>query len=447
MSDGRLVWDGVELDMTERRIIEQRIRSTIESSPAGMHFYRLEADNRLVFTGSNPAADRLLGVRNAQFIGMSIEEAFPPLADTEIPDRYRHVAVTGEKWETEEVSYEHGRIKGVYSVIAFQTEPRQMVSMFFDVTDRRRSEEAQRRVALLEGLGTVAGGIAHDFNNLLTGVFGNLELAAMDLPPDHPSRVSLQAAHRALDSARRLTTRLLTFAKGGNPVLEAVDLRHGISDTVQFHLAGSNVAARFDIAEDLWPVKADKGQMGEVIANLTINAREAMPAGGTFQVRARNVRGDGDSLGADASGLFVQLVFTDEGVGIPLSIIDRIFEPYFTTKQTGSGLGLSIVHGIVKRHQGQISVDSSPSTGTTFTLLIPADMEPGVRVKTSSAATSDTGSRLRGRILLMDDEELVREAASACSCGWGMWWNPPSTAGRRSTSSRQPCSRGRRSTW
>ncbi len=413
LPDGRLIWDGVELDITDRKTVEQRARSTIASSPVGMHFYRLEPDNQLVFIGANPAADRLLGVENAQFVGKTIEAAFPPLAATEIPDRYRRVAATGEKWEADEIVYEHSQIKGAYSVIAFQIEPRHMAAMFFDVTDRKLAEETQRRIGILEGLGTVAGGIAHDFNNLLTGVFGHIELAQVELPPDHPAMASLRAAHQALDTARRLTARLLTFAKGGSPVLEAVDLRQGIADTVRFHLAGSNVAVQFDIAEDLWPAKADKGQISEVIANLTLNAKEAMPNGGTLHVQARNVSGGGEAAApAPPHGDCVRLTFRDEGIGIPAGMIGKIFDPYFTTKKAGSGLGLAVVHGIVSKHHGHVAVDSLPDVGSTFTVLLPADTANRLRPKAGRSPTPEAPRRTSGRVLLMDDDEVIRGTTS-----------------------------------
>lgn len=413
LSDGRLIWDGVELDITDHKAVEERCRATVEASPVGMHFYRLDPDDRLVFVGANPAADRLLGVDNFQFVGKTIEDAFPPLAGTEIPNRYRRVALSGERWETEEVAYEHGRVKGVYSVIAYQIEPRHMVAMFFDITDRRRGEEAQKRVAALESLGSVAGGIAHDFNNILTGVFGNIELAQLELPMDHPSAASLRAAQQAIDSARRLSSRLLTFAKGGTPLLEAVDLRQGICDAVRFHLAGSNVATHFDIAPDLWPVKADKGQIGEVISNLTLNAKEAMPSGGTLHVQACNQPAGQQVPSLAPLGDCVRLIFRDEGVGIPATIIDRIFDPYFTTKQTGTGLGLAIVHGIVKRHQGHIEVDSAPSAGTTFTILLPADTSGAAGAESRDDSIPTTLPSASGHILLMDDNEVVLKATSS----------------------------------
>ena len=283
-----------------------------------------------------------------------------------------------------------------------------LLGTYEDITERRQLEEAQRRARALEGLGRVAGGIAHDFNNLLMGVFGNIELAELDLPPDHPCLAALQAAHLSLENARHLTARLLTFAKGGSPVLESVDLRQRICDTVRFHLAGGNVAAQFDIPDNLWPAKADRGQLAEVISNLTLNAKEAMPAGGTLHVRARNIPDLAEPGAPHLHGAFIQLVFRDEGVGIPASIIGRIFDPYFTTKQTGSGLGLAIVHGIIGKHNGHIRVESNPGAGATFTVFLPAETASPLRPAEPPLPAAGL-PRSSGRILLMDDEAVVLE--------------------------------------
>ncbi len=286
-----------------------------------------------------------------------------------------------------------------------------------DITARKHATEERQRTQNLQSLGTVAGGIAHDFNNLLMGVFGNLEIAEMDLEPDHPALGSLRAAHQALDHARQLSTRLLTFAKGGEPVLEAVDIRQRIQDVVRFNLTGSHVAADFDIPADLWPVKADAGQLAQVISNLVINAREAMPNGGRVQVRACNVPALKDAAVGEIgwNGDFVKLCIQDDGVGIPPVIMGQIFDPYFTTKPGGSGLGLAITHGIVNKHKGRIQVESKPGVGTSVTICLPVDEDarrrvPGLPVPLPTTGPAPQPLALRGgRVLLMDDEPLVRQ--------------------------------------
>ncbi len=321
---------------------------------------------------------------------------------------------TVEPFEWEGRILSHDQIRWVH----FASVPRNLpngdiiwTGIVMDISELKRADETQRRIGMIESLGTVAGGIAHDFNNLLMGVFGNIELAQAELPEDHPARHSLKAAHQAMDNARRLTTRLLTFARGGNPVLEAVDLRQGICDTVRFHLSGSNVAVQFNIPSDLWPVNADKGQIAEVISNLTINAKEAMPAGGTLYVQARNIPDIHEAVASELRGDFVQMVFKDTGVGIPANLIERIFDPYFTTKQAGSGLGLAIVHGIVSKHKGHIRVTSVPSVETVFTVFLPADRAAVVGPRSDTSRPLENMQHPSRRILFMDDDEALLKTA------------------------------------
>ena len=289
-----------------------------------------------------------------------------------------------------------------------------------DITERKRAEEELRRMQKLESLGTVAGGIAHDFNNLLMGVFGNIELAKSRLPADDDSRNYLEEANKALESARQLTGQLLTFAKGGDPVLKTVNMARLIRDTVEFNLSGSNVSSHHDIVPDLWPVKADRGQMGQVIANLTINAKQAMPSGGALHVRAENVPEAECQSMTDISGPCVRLTMRDEGTGIPPKIVDRIFDPYFTTKQTGRGLGLAVTHSIIEKHGGRINVDSVSDIGTTFTVLLPADTSETIQLKTCENEAERNLGPESASILLMDDEVTVRKAASKMmeTCGY-----------------------------
>ncbi|MCP4896615.1 MAG: PAS domain S-box protein [bacterium] len=412
---------GIHTDITERKQSEEDLRLS-------------EATYREIFNTVNDViwihdidTFEFLDVNNkvTEMFGYSVEEALTlnveDISSGEPPFTRDNAAKLLEKaragqpqlfeWHTKhkdghlfwtEVGLKRGTIAGRNCLLAIER----------DITERKRADETLRRIHALESLGTAAGGIAHDFNNLLMGVFGNLELANLALPRDHPATQPLQATHRALENARHLTTRLLTFAKGGNPVLETVDLRDRIRETVQFHLTGSNVAAQFDIPTDLCPVKADKGHIAEVISNLTINAKEAMPTGGTLYVHAQNVSQILKITPQELRGRFVKLTFRDEGIGIPESSIGRIFEPYFSSKQGNSGLGLAIVHGIISRHMGHLDVESKSGAGTTITILLPADAEK------DSASSPDRPPRHRALpltskyVLLMDDDELVLETAS-----------------------------------
>jgi len=282
--------------------------------------------------------------------------------------------------------------------------------VFPDTTELKHMEEERKKLQKLESVGTLAGGIAHDFNNILMGVFGGIELAKMTLPKEHESYKYIETAHQALDRATHLTKQLLTFAKGGDPLLESITLPGLLRDAIQFNLSGSNIKAHTEIAADLWPVRADRGQLSHVLANLIINAKQAMPEGGNLFIDAEN-SGQVEGAASPLDGDFVVIRIRDQGVGISEKFIDKIFDPYFSTKQSGSGLGLAIVHAVVSKHNGHIRVESIPDVGTTFTLSLPADRESvGVKEPWFQAVVSR--SKHRGRVLVMDDEAMVREIAS-----------------------------------
>jgi PAS domain S-box-containing protein len=284
------------------------------------------------------------------------------------------------------------------------------VLVFRDVTEHERLEQELVRATRLESIGVLAGGIAHDFNNILTVVLGNIALAALDLEPGSASGRSLQEAEKATLRARDLTQQLLTFAKGGEPVRTAVRLDGVIREITTFTLHGAKVKPVFDFPADLWPADADKGQIGRVVQNLVINAVQAMPEGGTVRIALANERIEGASRLTLPPGDYIRIEITDTGVGIKAEYLPRIFDPYFTTKQMGSGLGLAAVYSIVNKHRGVIDVESHLGRGTTFRLWLPAshaELE-------ASGGTRFTANnfQLSGRVLFMDDEEPIRQMAA-----------------------------------
>ena len=274
-----------------------------------------------------------------------------------------------------------------------------------------RLEAALARTSKLESLGVLAGGIAHDFNNLLTVITGNLSLAKMEEALPEEARGCLVESEQAAVRARDLTQQLLTFAKGGDPVRTATRLQDVVQEATRFALHGSKVRSEFDLASDLWAADVDRGQIGRVVHNIIINANQAMPQGGVIRIALRN-----ETVGEERAGLapgnYVRLTFTDSGVGISADNLARIFEPYFTTKQHGSGLGLATVYSIVKKHQGHVEAASTPGQGTTFDVWLPAAgtaSAPEVRERGIDPAVS----KKTGRALVMDDEAPIRLLAGA----------------------------------
>lgn len=283
-----------------------------------------------------------------------------------------------------------------------------IVLVFRDITEQIRIEEDVIRSEKLESIGVLAGGIAHDFNNLLTGILGNISLAQMMAQGDERLKIKLEEAARATERARELATQLLTFSKGGTPVKKTLAVDQIIMDSASFSLRGSNVRCDFRIPEHILPVDVDPTQMNQVINNLILNADQAMPDGGTIHISADNVEINELSNLPLRPGMYVVVSITDEGEGIPSDILPKIFDPYFTTKKRGSGLGLSTVYSVIKRHNGHISLQSEQGKGTTFTLYLPASEH----LPESREAPSEILYRGTGKILVMDDEEVIRSVAA-----------------------------------
>ncbi|HKK93731.1 MAG TPA: PAS domain-containing protein [Longimicrobiales bacterium] len=278
-----------------------------------------------------------------------------------------------------------------------------MQGSHLDVTERRklqaRVEESQR----LDAIGTLAAGIAHDFNNLLTAISGNLSLFShIQGLPSHAMSLA-RDIESATERAQSLTNQLLTFSKGGHPVREVMSIDRLVVDSATFVARGSGSTCRFRIADGLPHVEVDVGQISQVVSNLVINATQAMPDGGIIEVRgSREVLGTNNPLGLDA-GAYVRFSVQDEGAGIPESIISRIFDPFYTTKPEGSGLGLATSYSIVERHGGRLTVESEVGQGARFDVYLPVSDAPAAPRRD----TRDEVQRGEGRILVMDDDGPV----------------------------------------
>ncbi len=278
-----------------------------------------------------------------------------------------------------------------------------VVLVFRDMTEKQKLIEASQNNQKLESVGMLAGGIAHDFNNLLGGIYSYIDLAVVE-SKETPISNYLSHAMNTIDRARGLTQQLLTFSKGGEPIMSKGNLFPAIQDNVKFALSGSNVSTTFEIQDGLWQCEFDKNQIGQVIDNLIRNAQQAMPLGGNVLVSAKNIILNAGSNSILPEGNYVELTIKDKGMGIPKEMLPRIFDPFFTTKSQGHGLGLTICYSIVNRHKGTINVESELGRGTTFQVLLPAIAEP-VCMKTSLKQGIHAGS---GIIVVMDDEELIR---------------------------------------
>ena len=273
-----------------------------------------------------------------------------------------------------------------------------------EIAERERMESELSRVQKLESLGLLAGGIAHDFNNLLGAIMGNISLAMLDVDPENSAYQQLTKAERASFRAQELTRQLLTFSRGGAPVKKRITLPGIIAEAAGFSLRGSRVSHDLSIAADLWPVEADEGQLMQVFNNLLINADQAMPAGGIIRIAAGNITLGQDEVPSLAAGRYVTITVRDEGTGIPGDHLDKIFDPYFTTKQKGSGLGLAATYSIIRKHDGHITVASELGKGSVFHIYLPAS-----EGEVAPPPRQEKFVRGRGTILIMDDDEDMRK--------------------------------------
>ncbi len=408
----------VQRDITERKQMEKllidneaRYRSLFEHNPVAV--YSLDRQGR--FTSANAAAMRLTGYSEEEALTMSMADVVAPdymdTMRTHFEDSLRgesqsyEAAIQTKDGKRIDVHITGtpivigGDIVGVYGIAE-------------DISVRKRMEEEQQRVAKLESVGLLAGGIAHDFNNILTAILGNINLARMEAAPGSELQNSLQKAEKASLRAKDLTVQLLTFAKGGAPVKTLASISELLKDTISFALRGSNVKCQFSLPDDLWQAEIDAGQVSQVVHNLVINAQQAMPTGGSIELRAENIAlSETRSLGRGLpikAGNYIRIAVADHGSGIPAEHLARIFDPYFTTKQKGSGLGLATSFSIARNHGGHLSVESELGAGSTFYLYLPASMQTSSPKQAKKEQVKPAG---QARILVMDDEEDIREVA------------------------------------
>lgn len=289
--------------------------------------------------------------------------------------------------------------------------PLYFANVVTDITERKKMEEELTKTRKLESVGILAGGIAHDFNNLLTAILGNISLAMLDVSADSPVTNSLKNAEKASLQARELSQQLLTFSRGGAPIRKTTSIEDLIRDSANFSLKGSNVKCEFVYTERLLAVEVDKGQISQVINNLVINAQQAMKNGGTITIAGKNATIAANNSRNIKPGRYIHISIKDEGCGISEENVSKIFDPYFTTKEKGSGLGLATSYSIIKKHDGYIFVDSVEGSGTTFHIYLPASKKQAKQHSSSQHQVSqnDKPHTGKGRILVMDDEEMIRQ--------------------------------------
>jgi PAS domain S-box-containing protein len=406
------------VDITARKQAEvalQYQRDWLDVTLASIGDAVIATDTHGIITLINRVAEDLTGWPEREALGRHIDAVFhirnehtQQPADNPIDKVLRHGAIVGLANHTALVT-RHGHALSIAdSGAPIRGEDGTLhgvVLVFRDVSEQRRLENEVLRTQKVESVGVLAGGLAHDFNNLLTGIMGNISLARRFAAPQDRVVERLIEAENACQRATALTHQLLTFAKGGVPIRETVSMAELLTESATFAVRGSKVRVDFAIAEDLWPGNIDSGQISQVIHNVVLNAVQAMPEGGHIQIAAENSLIRAGEVPTLPEGRYVKLGIHDNGSGIPEEVLPNIFDPYFTTKDEGSGLGLATAYSIVRKHDGYITVASEVRSGTTFVIYLPASQQRPVHAPEDMPAAFQ-GS---GRLLVMDDEAMIRQ--------------------------------------
>ncbi|GAB4344825.1 MAG: hypothetical protein Kow0089_21580 [Desulfobulbaceae bacterium] len=388
---------------------EKKFRGLFEEALDMIHF----VDERGRIKDANPAELRTLGWSLEEIRELDIADLIDPSCYAECRKTLSRV-FAGEVvrgYQTIMVARDGRLLEVEINAVPVMDDSRVVGAMAVirDISDRRQAEEQLLKMRKMESIGVLAGGIAHDFNNILAAIMGNINLAQLHLDRDSKPHSLLVEAEKASLRARGLTGQLLTFSRGGEPVREVASLVDVIRDSAEFILRGTNVRTSYEFPDDLWPVAIDRGQISQVIQNLVINARQVMPGGGEVRISCENVVHDQPHMLPLAPGNYVRLTISDTGPGIPLSCIDRVFDPYFTTREQGNGLGLAVTHSIIAKHQGHIEAGSREGEGAVFTIHLPAADGSRPLRKEDGAKEPPRGE---GKVLVMDDEEMVRTVAA-----------------------------------
>lgn len=385
----------------EIRESEERYRQLVELSPDGIIVH---SEDKVVF--ANTTAYKLLSYGDEEIIGKSAFEFIHPQDREIVGERIEKSFADGQSPPIIEEKFvtQDGKevaVEVAAAPLSYQGKQAMLV-VFRDISDKKKMEEERSRIQKLESLGILAGGIAHDFNNILTAIIGNLSLAKLNLDKEDENYSYLAEAEKASLRSKDLAQQLLTFSKGGVPIKKIGFINDMLKDSADFALRGTNIKCEYGIPHDLWAVEVDEGQISRVINNLVMNAQQAMPAGGNIMLKASNERIDDNKLPLE-KGDYVKISIEDRGVGIPENILSKIFDPYFSTKQKGSGLGLTICYSIISKHGGYISAKSKPGEGTAVFFYLPAKPE-----KTPDGKSDKVEIKAgKGKVLLMDDEDII----------------------------------------
>ena len=403
-ADGSLLGRRVcNRDVTAKKLAQEGFQNLVRNAPMGIYIVQ---DGK--FAMINPGFEVITGYCAQELLGQdclcSVAPEYKTIVRKKAIQRLKREGLPPYEYEFNTKSGEAGWVMETVTPTQYQGK-KAVLGYFMDITPLKKLEDQFLQAQRMEAVGTLAGGIAHDFNNILTAILGNIGLAVLDDRIGPRIKARLAQAEAACLRAQALSQQLLTFAKGGAPVKKLFSVVELLSESTAFTCVGSPVISETTFPEDLWSIEADPGQIGQVFQNLTINAIQAMPTGGTIKFWGENLTLATDNELSLGAGRYIKISVQDQGTGIPTEHLPRIFDPYFTTKQKGSGLGLASVFAIIGNHHGHIAVESKPGVGTTFTIYLPA-----VERKATPQPEEDRGLLVgKGKILVMDDEDMILE--------------------------------------
>lgn len=403
-----------ELSENALRVSEEKLKRAVDSGNVGLWSWEIHSEQTIFSTvwkrqiGYNDHEidncyeewkSRLHSDDLAKTI-TSLEAALkPPYPPYEVEFRLRH---------------KDGSYRWILAVGAIEFDehhqPLRILGSHIDITERKLVQDEKRRIETqlnqiqkMESIGTLAGGIAHDFNNMLSVITGNLSYALSNLPKNDELYEVLSDVQESSKQAQSLTQQLLTFSKGGAPIKKVADINELIKKSAMFSIRGATAKCNFKLSNELWKTEIDEGQINQVIGNLVINANQAMPNGGVITIRTENLEIEAESALPLTAGRYIRISVEDQGVGISKKHLPNVFEPYFTTKQKGSGLGLATTYSIIKKHGGHITVYSGIDKGTVFNIYLPASLEEIDEIQNKE----DPKHSGQGKILIMDDQEPI----------------------------------------